>query len=114
MRKNLLKNKGSAEARRIVELVGVLQACLIEGRHLAELPPNYRLVPLPMDEPEVAEQALSWAGEAPNPEGWPTVYALFLGGKPLRLVLPGREVALGPPREPKQAGDTPGSGYKPR
>jgi hypothetical protein len=62
---------------------------------LRELPEAYRLVPLPLDEPEVAQKALLWAHEAPNPEGWPLVYALFLGGKPLRLLLPEREVPLG-------------------
>ncbi len=34
--------------------------------------------------------------EAPNPEGWPLVYALFLGGRPLRLLLPGKEVEVAP------------------
>jgi hypothetical protein len=48
-----------------------------------------------LDEPEVAQKALLWAHEAPNPEGWPLVYALFLGGRPLRLLLPEREVPLG-------------------
>ncbi|WP_198665560.1 hypothetical protein [Thermus sediminis] len=35
-----------------------------------------------------------WAGEAPNPEGFSPIYALFLGGRPLRLLLPGREIGL--------------------
>ncbi len=52
--------------------------------------------PLPLDEPEVAAKALAWAREAPNPEGWPLVYALFLEGRPVRLLLPGREVEVAP------------------
>lgn len=58
--------------------------------------PTYRLVLLPLDEPEVAAQALAWAMEAPNPEGWPSVYALFLQGRPIRLLLLGKEVEVAP------------------
>jgi hypothetical protein len=54
------------------------------------------LSPLPLDEPEVAAKALAWAREAPNPEGWPLVYAPFLEGRPVRLLLPGREVEVAP------------------
>jgi len=82
-------------AERLAELDAILTEELLEKGLLGELPEAYRLVPLPLDEPEVAQKALLWAHEAPNPEGWPLVYALFLGGKPLRLLLPGREVPLG-------------------
>lgn len=34
--------------------------------------------------------------EAPNPEGWPSVYALFLQGRPIRLLLLGKEVEVAP------------------
>jgi hypothetical protein len=82
-------------AERLAELDAILTEELLEKGLLGELPEAYRLVPLPLDEPEVAQKALLWAHEAPNPEGWPLVYALFLGGKPLRLLLPEREVPLG-------------------
>lgn len=59
------------------------------------LPPAYCLVFLPLDEPEVAAQALAWAMEAPNPGGWPSVYALFLRSRPVRLLV-GREVEVAP------------------
>ncbi|WP_081914533.1 DUF5647 family protein [Thermus amyloliquefaciens] len=87
-------------AERLAELDGILMQYLLEADLLRELPPAYRLVLLPLDEPEVAAKALAWAREAPNPEGWPLVYALFLEGRPVRLLLPGREVevAPGPPR----------------
>ena len=82
-------------AERLAELDAILTEELLEKGLLGELPEAYRLVSLPLDEPEVAQKALLWAHEAPNPEGWPLVYALFLGGKPLRLLLPEREVPLG-------------------
>nr|WP_242596309.1 hypothetical protein [Thermus thermophilus] len=44
----------------------------------------------------MAAQALAWAMEAPNPEGWPSVYALFLQGRPIRLLLLGKEVEVAP------------------
>jgi hypothetical protein len=80
--------------KRLTELDATLTELLLEKGLLGELPEAYRLVPLPLDEPEVAQKALLWAHEAPNPEGWPLVYALFLGGRPLRLLLPGREISL--------------------
>ncbi len=83
-------------AERLAELDGILMDHLLEAGLLQELPPAYRLVLLPLDEPEVASKALAWAREAPNPEGWPLVYALFLGGRPLRLLLPGKEVEVAP------------------
>ncbi|WP_253729629.1 DUF5647 family protein, partial [Thermus scotoductus] len=82
-------------AERLAELDAILTEELLEKGLLGELPEAYRLVPLPLDEPEVAQKALLWAHEAPNPEGWPLVYALFMGGRPLRLLLPEREVPLG-------------------
>jgi len=82
-------------AQRLAELDAILTEELLEKGLLGELPEAYRLIPLPLDEPEVAQKALLWAHEAPNPEGWPLVYALFLGGRPLRLLLPEREVPLG-------------------
>ena len=82
-------------AQRLAELDAILTEELLEKGLLGELPEAYRLVPLPLDEPEVAQKALLWAHEAPNPEGWPLVYALFLGGRPLRLLLPEREIPLG-------------------
>jgi len=82
---------------RLAELDATLTELLLEKGLLLQLPEAYRLVPLPLDEPEVAEKALLWAHGAPNPEGWPLVYALFLGGKPLRLILPGREISLAGP-----------------
>jgi hypothetical protein len=81
----------------LAELDATLTELLLEKDLLEELPEAYRLVLLPLDEPEVAEKALFWAHEAPNPEGWPLVYALFLGGKPFRLLLPGREIPLAKP-----------------
>jgi hypothetical protein len=81
----------------LAELDVTLTELLLEKDLLEELPEAYRLVLLPLDEPEVAEKALLWAHEAPNPEGWPLVYALFLRGKPLRLLLPGREIPLAKP-----------------
>ena len=83
-------------AERMAELDGVLMQYLLEADLLRELPPTYRLVLLPLDEPEVAAQALAWAMEAPNPEGWPSVYALFLQGRPIRLLLLGKEVEVAP------------------
>ena len=83
-------------AERLAELDGILMDHLLEAGLLQELPEAYRLVLLPLDEPEVAAKALSWAREAPNPEGWPLVYALFLEGRPVRLLLPGREVEVAP------------------
>jgi hypothetical protein len=84
-------------SKRLAELDAALTELLLEKGLLLELPEACRLVLLPLDEPEVAEKALLWAHEAPNPEGWPLVYALFLGGKPLRLLLPGREIPLAKP-----------------
>jgi hypothetical protein len=78
----------------LAELDATLMQILLDKDLLEELPEAYRLVPLPLDEPEVAEKALLWAHEAPNPESWPLVYVLFLGGRPLRLLLPGREIPL--------------------
>ncbi len=85
-------------AERLAELDGVLAEELLARGLLGELPEAYRLVPLPLDEPEVAQKALLWGQEAPNPEGWPLVYALFLEGRPLRLLLPEREIPLEAPR----------------
>jgi hypothetical protein len=82
-------------AKRLAELDATLTEELLEKGLLGELPEAYRLVLLPLDEPEVAQKALLWAHKAPNPEGWPLVYALFLRGKPLHLLLPEREVPLG-------------------
>jgi hypothetical protein len=84
--------KGLSE--RLAELDATLTEELLEKGLLGELPEAYRLVPLPLDEPEVAQKALLWAHEAPNPEGWPLVYALFLEGKPLRLLISGREISV--------------------
>ncbi len=83
---------------RLAELDATLTELLLEKGLLSELPETCRLVLLPLDEPEVAEKALLWAHGAPNPEGWPLVYALFLEGKPLRLILPGREISLAGPQ----------------
>jgi hypothetical protein len=81
-------------AKRLAELDATLTEELLEKGLLGELPEAYRLVLLPLDEPEVAQKALLWAHKAPNPEGWPLVYALFLRGKPLHLFLPEKEVPL--------------------
>ena len=105
MEGHAVRRRLSADKRRTFKL-HAQNRCLIRVTSLAlrvthktmscleELPEAYRLVPLPLDEPEVAQKALLWAHEAPN-EGWPLVYALFLGGKPLRLLLPEREISLG-------------------
>jgi hypothetical protein len=84
-------------SKRLAELDAALTELLLEKDLLEELPEAYRLVLLPLDEPEVAEKAFLWAHKAPNPEGWPLVYALFLGGRPLRLLLSGREIPLAEP-----------------
>jgi hypothetical protein len=68
-------------AERLAELDAILTEELLEKELLGELPEAYRLVPLPLDEPEVAQKALLWAYEAPNPEGWPLVYAPLPGGQ---------------------------------
>jgi hypothetical protein len=82
-------------AKRLAELDAILAEKLLEKEFLLEkLPEAYRLVLLPLDEPEVAQKALLWAHKAPNPEGWPLVYALFLRGKPLHLFLPERGISL--------------------
>jgi len=86
-------------AERLAELDGILAEELLKRSLLEELPQAYRLVPLPLDESEAAQKALLWVGEAPNPEDWPLVYALFLGGRPLHLLLPG----AGDPLEIPQA-----------
>jgi hypothetical protein len=78
----------------LAELDATLTEELLEKGFLEELPEAYRLVPLPLDEPEVAKKALLWAHQAPNSEGWPLVYALFLEGKPLRLLISGREIPV--------------------
>lgn len=72
-------------AQRLAELDGILTDLLREAHLLGELPQAYRLVPLPLDELKVAAKALAWAREAPNPEGWPPVYALFLQGREVEI-----------------------------
>ncbi|WP_172959235.1 DUF5647 family protein [Thermus scotoductus] len=86
-------------AQRLAELDGILTDLLGEAHLLGELPQAYRLVPLPLDEPEVAAKALAWAREAPNPEGWPPVYALFLQGREVEIgaqAAPEPEAGLAP------------------
>lgn len=80
-------------ALRLLELDGILMDLLLERGLLDRLPEAYRLVPIPLDEPEVAAHALRWA-QAPNPEGLPLVYALFREGKPQALLLPGGEALV--------------------
>ncbi|GAB1858761.1 hypothetical protein MHTCC0001_36020 [Flavobacteriaceae bacterium MHTCC 0001] len=83
-------------AGRLAELDGILMDHLLVAGLLQGLPEAYRLVLLPLDEPEVAAKALAWAREAPILEGWPLVYAPFLEGRPVRLLVMGREVEVAP------------------
>ncbi len=80
-------------ALRLLELDGALTDLLLARGLLERLPEAYRLVIIPLDEPEVAAYALRWA-QAPNPEGVPLVYALFQEGKPQALLLPGGEALV--------------------
>ncbi len=80
--------------KRIGELHGLLAELLLEPEVVAFLPEDFHLLIVPLDEPEVASAVFAWSlrrGEDPETESWPTVYALFLEGKPFCLVVKGRE-----------------------